>query len=547
MSLEAASGGARPASYLPLDISTGVRTAADRTPGKVALAQGDEALTYSQLVARFNQVSTAAIEGLGLRKGDHAALFAPNCLEFIEIVCGLASAGLATAMVPPGASSPECAYICNDSQARVLFVHQDMEEVARAADLETVERVIVIGGDYGGWRDSAKPGQPDVALEEWDEFCIPYTSGTTGRPKGCLLSHRSRTTGFYNMAVEFGCYSPDDRALAVAPLFHGAGFAFAMAPIFFGGFCEILPRYDPEKMLACVSDLSLTNMFMVPTHFHAMFALGPKVLARYGTGSLKTIISNAAPLPQATKEKIVAHFGDGVLHEAYGSTEAGIVTNLRPADQLRKERCVGLPFPNTRVRLLDEAGQDVPRGEVGELHSLSTNHFNGYWQLPDETAASFRGPWLTVGDMARMDDEGYLYLVDRKTDMIISGGVNVFPREIEEVLHRHPAVRDVAVIGVPDDYWGEAVKAVMVLKDGEAAADEVLLEHCRQYLGKYKIPKSFAYVDMLPRNAGQKNTQTRASRPRLPRRTVDGTKVTAGPASLGSGRVLAMVDVLELS
>ena len=504
MSPDAEPGNARPASYLPLDISTGVRTAAARTPTKIALAQGHESLTYSHLVARFNQVSTASIDGLGLRKGDHAALFAPNCLEFIEIVCGLASAGVATAMVPPGVSSPECAYICNDSQARVLFVHQNMEDVARAADLETVERLVVIGGDYGDWRDKAKPTQPNVALEEWDEFCIPYTSGTTGQPKGVLLSHRSRTTGFYNMAVEFGCYSPDDRALAVAPLFHGAGFAFAMAPIFFGGFCEILPRYDPQEMLARVSELSLTNMFMVPTHFHAMFALGPKVLAGYETRSLKTIISNAAPLPQATKETIVGYFGDDVLHETYGSTEAGIVTNLRPADQLRKERCVGLPFPNTRVRLLDAAGQDVPQGEVGELHSLSTNHFNGYWRRPEETAASFRGPWLTVGDMARMDGEGYLYLVDRKKDMIITGGVNVFPREIEEVLHTHPAVRDVAIIGVPDDYWGEAVKAVVVLNDGAAAADDDLLDHCRQHLAKYKLPKSFVYIDTLPRNAAQK-------------------------------------------
>jgi len=500
--------GERPNSYLPLTIDTGVRTAQLRTPDKIALAQGSRKLSYTQLVDRFNQVSTGAAAGLGLKKGDHAALFAPNCLEFIEIVCGLAAIGCPAAMVPPGVTPPEVAHICNDSGAKVLFVHEAFEDVARAADLETVERFIVIGKDYDDWRERARAKEPNVPLEEWDVFCIPYTSGTTGKPKGCLLPHRSRTTAFYNMAVEFGCYSPDDRALAIAPLFHGAGFAFAMAPIFFGGFCEILPRYDSEEVLRLVTEMELTNIFMVPTYFNRLFSLDRKVLDKLRPKSLNAIISNAAPLLQDTKEEIVDYFGEGLLYETYGSTEGGFATDLRPADQLRKERCVGLPYPNTQVRLLDNEGSDVPQGEVGEVHTLTTTHFNGYWGLPEATAECFKGSWLTVGDMGRKDDEGFLYLVDRKKDMIITGGVNVYPREIEEVLQTHPAMREVAVIGVDDPEWGEAVKAVLVFGEGQSASVEELLAFCGDRLAKYKLPKSFATLDALPRNAGGKILKT---------------------------------------
>ena len=201
---------------------------------------------------------------------------------------------------------------------------------------------------------------------------------------------------------------------------------------------------------------------MVPTHFHAILNLGEAVLSRYRNHGLTALVSNAAPLPQVTKEKIVAHFGEGVLHETYGSTEAGIVTNLRPPDQLRKKSCVGLPFVGNRLRLLDDEGNEAAPGEVGELFSTSPYLFNGYWNKPEDTAATMRGGWVSAGDMARRDEDDYIYIVDRKKDMIISGGVNVYPREVEDALSRHPAVREVAVVGVPDDYWGERIKAFVV-------------------------------------------------------------------------------------
>lgn len=494
----------RPASYRPVQIADGVRTSARRTPGKIALQEGARTLTYGEVVERIDRVASGVAHGLSLPAGAHSAIMAPNCLEFVEIALGLASAGVAPAMINSRSTPAELAFICNDSEARVLFVHAGLEEVAREAELETVERIVVIGDDYEQWLAQARPVRPAVELEEWDTFCIPYTAGTTGTPKGVLLPHRARALTFFGMGVEFGCYTPEDRALGIAPLFHGAGFAFSVAPIFFGGYCAILPKFDPEEVLRLLDTLSITNTFMVPTFFAALFGLGEETMRRYDTSALRTIVSNAAPLSQAMKERIVGHFGEGLLFECYGSTEASIVSNLRPADQLRKEQCVGQPFPCTEVRLLDDDGHEVAPGVVGELYSRSPYLFNGYWKRPKDTAAGFRDGWFSAGDLARQDEEGYLYLVDRKNDKIISGGINIYPREVEEALARHPAVAEVSVFGVPDDYWGEAVHAVVTLRAGQTVTEEALLEFCNDKLSRYKRPKAIGFAERLPRNAAGK-------------------------------------------
>ena len=495
---------ARPDSYRSLLIADGIRASSLRTPNKVALSLGERALAYRDLVERIDRVSNVGLSGLGLEPGDRVALMAPNCLEFIEIVAGLSSVGIAPAMINPRLTAPELAYIVNDSGARVLFVHETLEELARSVELNTVERIVVIGGNYDDLLAKASPVAPSVSVDEWQPFCVSYTSGTTGNPKGALLSHRSRSLTFFGMAVEYGCYSPEDRAIAIAPLYHGGGFAFAMAPIFFGGTCAIVPRFDPEEVLALIAAERSTNTFMVPTHFNALFALGEPTLGNADVSSLRTVISNAAPLPQATKGAIVEWLGEGILHETYGSTEGSIVTNLRPPDQLRKEQCVGQPFPCTEVRLLDADGTEVPAGEVGELYSRSPYLFNGYWGLPDATAEAFKDGWLSVGDLARKDDEGHIYIVDRKKDMIISGGVNVYPREVEEVLHEHPAVAEAAVVGVQDDYWGEAVKAIVAVREGHEATETGVIDFCAESLAGFKLPKSVEFVEALPRNAAGK-------------------------------------------
>jgi long-chain acyl-CoA synthetase len=407
--------------------------------------------------------------------------------------------------VNPRLTTGELEYICDDSQARVLFVHPSVEEVARAGSFATVKRVIVLGSsEYERLLLEARASRPGVQIEEWEPFALVYTSGTTGRAKGVVLSHRSRVLTFFAMAAEYGCYSPEDRSLAVAPLHHGGGLGFTLGPLFLGGSCVVAPKFDPELVVRAIHEQGITATFLVPTHFAGILQLSDARLDRYGHGNLKALISNGAPLPQALKERVIERFGQHVLHESYGSTEASLVSNLRPEDQLTKRECVGLPLPSTEVRILNDGGEDVGVGESGQVYSRSPYLFNSYWGQPDAQRAAFRDGWFSAGDMARRDAEGYLYIVGRKDDMIISGGVNIYPREIEEVLTHHPAVSEVAVAGIPHEYWGEAVGAFVVVRDDMRVTEQELLDFCAADLARYKLPKTVQFVGSLPRGASGK-------------------------------------------
>ncbi len=492
--------------FVPVTIGYGIRAAAARDPRKIALTDmGDRELSYRDFVLNINRISNFVIDGLGLKKGAHSALMSMNSIEFVEIALGLSEAGVPPAMVSPQATPPEIAYICNDSSAEVLFVQKQFEDKARAAELETVKRIIVIEDELEDVFAKAKADQPQIEIAERDVFSIPYTSGTTGKPKGVLLSHRTRTMMMlFAQAGSYGVHNPDCRALAMSPFFNGGGFANVLSPLFFGGTCHIFPRFMAESMLETIQDRRITNMFMVPTQFHAMFNLGDETLNKYDRSSIKVINSNAAPLPQATKEKIDAYFGSTVLFDAYGSTEFGTATALRPYDQLRKKSCVGLPVPGSFVQLRRADGTECEADEVGEIFVRTPWMFEGYLNKPEATAEAYQDGWCTVGDLGRKDDEGYLYLVDRKKNVIITGGQNVFPREVEDVLHTHASVKEVAVVGKRDDYWGEAVVAFVEPKDGEKVDQETLIAFCKEQLSAYKVPKAFHFRDALPRNASGK-------------------------------------------
>ena len=486
--------------YLALDIGYGVRCAAQHKPNKVALGQGSRTLDYAQLADRINRVSNGIRRGLGLKKGDRVALIAPNCIEYPELAIGIAQAGTVVVTLNPDLTSSEIQYICDDCHASAVFVHVSAVEQVDIAKLSSVKDVVIIGDGYENWLAKSSPEYLFAPLAETDTFALVYTAGTSGKPKGVMLSHRSRVLTFFGMASEYGCYTPDDRTLAVAPLFHGAGFSFAIAALFFGGYCEIAPKFDAATTLKLLKESKITNVFMVPTHFQAIFDLSEKQQTKLKPSHLKTIISNASALPQVLKRLAVGYFGEGILHETYGSTEAGIVCNLRPIDQLRKERCVGLGFACTETKVLTEKGKPAEPGEVGELFSRSPYLFSGYWGNP-ETISSMKEGWFSAGDLAQVDDEGFVYLVDRKMDMIISGGVNIYPREIEEILYEHPAIFDAAVIGVPDRYWGESVKAYVVLRENQSADSDGLSDFCGKTLAGYKIPKAFEFISALPRGS----------------------------------------------
>jgi long-chain acyl-CoA synthetase len=502
-------------------ISAGIHAAAQLTPQKIALRLGSQTLSYAELSRRIRAIAALAQSEFGLRHGDRVALLAPNCCEYVEWVCGLSDIGVIVATLNPRSAAPEVAAACANCDARVLIYHPSLKDIATAGHATLIgttngkSRPTMLGLWPTNWERIDAAAQASltptpVAVAGEDAFALVYSSGTTGKPKGILLPHRSRVRTFRAMAQEYGCFAESDRFLALAPMAHGAGFAFALAPLYMGGEVEVLPRFDAEHVLKLLASGSFTGVFLVPTLFHSIFALPAATLAAYRGrfGSLKAIISNASALPQPTKVAIVEYFGAGLLHESYGSTEAGIVSNLRPPDQLTTQQCVGHPFPHNEIRLLDERGQDVPEGAVGELHSRSPYLFNGYWQNDAETRACMRDGWVSAGDLARRDARGFYYIVDRKKDMVVSGGLNIYPREIEEILHRHPAVREVAVIGVADHHWGEKLRAFVVLRETAQATDQSLIDFCRGQLADFKIPREIRFLDELPRNVGGKILKT---------------------------------------
>lgn len=474
-----------------------------RNPSKIAIRDSDSSRDYRQLIDRIDRITSGLIK-LGMNSNNHAAIIAGNSIEYVEVVGGASQAGVAIATLNPRLSTSELVAMCDDAEARLIFVDQKNAERIRASEYASVDRIIEFGSEFETWLGSLQAIESPPKIAEESVFTIPYTSGTTGRPKGVLVSHRSRVMTIYGMAAEYGCYSPDDRFLAIAPLCHGAGMVFALATLYFGGYTQLMSRFDPEAVLQALRNDEISGVFMVPTHFHGIFELDDAVLADNNYPSLKSIISNAAPLSQNMKEKIVEHFGNDLLHETYGSTEASIVSNLRPADQLNKKKCVGLPFNSTLIKILDEDGNECGANEVGELYTNSFYSFNGYWKNPEETQAAFKGVWVTVGDLARKDDQGYLYIVDRKKDMVISGGINIYPREIEDVLARHPAIAEAAVIGVPNEKWGEQLKAFIVVEPSKQLSIDEVTQFCANQLSSYKVPREFEIIDQLPRNANGK-------------------------------------------
>jgi long-chain acyl-CoA synthetase len=470
-------------------IIDGVRAWARRAPDRIAVREAGRSLTFGELVRRADSLAGAAAHELRLEPGAHVAVMAPNCLEFAELLLGLGAAGVAPALVGSAATPAELAHVYEDSEARVLFVHGSLEEVAREAGLDPV----VLGPGYESLLALAPPRPLRRAAAEDDPFLLPYTAGTTGTPKGVVQSHRSKELLLQAMAREYPCLTPDDRTLAIAPFFHGAGFAWSLGPILHGGEVAVMPIFHPELVLRALARLRITNVFLVPAHLEALLALGDAALDRHDLGALRTIVCGSAPVSQSLRERVVERFGEGVFSVQYGATEAGIITRLRPEDQLRKPGSVGQPFPGVSVRLFGD-----------ELGISSPYLFDGYWRRPEETARALRDGFVVPGDLAELDDEGYVYLLDRKDETIISGGLNVHPREVEDVLASHPAVAEAAVFGVEDERLGEVVAAAVVLRTGEVAGDAELLAFCASRLARYKRPAAIRVVDGLPRNAGGK-------------------------------------------
>ncbi|NUU23187.1 MAG: acyl--CoA ligase, partial [Streptomycetaceae bacterium] len=435
-----------------LNMANGVREFARSTPDRVAVVDGDRTRTYRALDDQANRLACALLDAR-LAPGEPVAVLLGNCLEYPEIATGLARAGLPMVPLNPRQTLPEIQWIVRHSRARVLIIDDALAEFAEDTTVDVV--LSVRGHSAGASYESVLAGSravdPHVPVGDLDVFGIQYTSGTTGKPKGVLITHRSRVLQAYLAALEWGL-GAGRTSIAVAPMCHGAGFLFGYAPVLTGGTVAMLPRWDPEELLAMAEREHAQSVFLIPTHAQTIRALGDTALARHDLSALDTLYFNAAAMPVALKQWVMAAFPRCGVHELYGSTEAGVVTNLRPEYAETKWGSVGHPWYMTEVRLVDATGRPVAPGEPGELFSRSPFLMKGYLDDAESTAACTTDDgFLTCGDIAVADDEGFLSIVDRKKDMIISGGVNIYPREIEEAVAGHAAVAEAAVVGIADD------------------------------------------------------------------------------------------------
>lgn len=498
-----------------LNVAEVVATQARLQPEKIGARDSRRTLTFAQWDERASRLANALL-GSGLVKGERVALLAYNCLEWMEMYVALARAGLVAVPVNFRLVTGEIEYIATHCEARA-FIVQD----------ELVERVEPIRGKLGmvaggfihfgdgrpppGWEsyealiERASANTPAVAVQPTDPWALMYTSGTTGRPKGAIRNHAGSALISLVTALDMG-FARDHTALLVMPMCHANSLYFSFTFTNLGATCVIDDRksFDPEALLRTLSEQHVTFTSLVPTHYIMMLTLPDAVKRKYDVDKVSKLMISSAPARRETKLAIMEHFRNSQLFELYGSTEAGWVSLLRPDEQLTKLGSVGREWTGTGpIRILDHEGREVPDREVGELFSRTPYVFDGYWKNPEKTAEAFRGAWCSVGDMARRDEDGFYHLVDRKSNMIISGGENIYPSEVEAMLAKHPDVKDVAVIGMPDAKWGEAVHAVVVVHDGASITEAALLDWCRDKIAGYKRPRAVVFLDeaQMPRTA----------------------------------------------
>ncbi len=484
-------------------------------PDTVAFIYGPQRISFSQYNRRVNSL-IHALQSMGLKKGDGIGIFSWNCLEYTDVFGAGMKGGFIVSPFNPRMQADELDYIINYSGAETLFVGTGMAEIIDPLKprLPGVKRFISLEDSAPGMTahhellENFSQEEPEVQVEEDDPFVIFYTSGTTGLPRGALYTHFRKLEEARTKVLQVGL-GPGDKHVMVLPLFHIGGFTHFWAFFCVGASNVIMTQrsFDPAATLQIIQDEKATDIQIVPTQLVTLLA-HPNIEG-YDLSSLKQIWYAASPMPTELLRKGMARFGS-IFAQGYGQSESGpdisILTReshlvLDGPDEAQKilGSC-GQPCLWVHARIVDENDIDVKPHVVGEIVVQSKSIMVGYWHKPDETREVMRGGWLHTGDMAYYDEQGFMYIVDRKKDMIISGGENVFPREVEEVLYRHPSVLQVAVIGVPDEVWVERVHAEIVLKEGHKATSEEIIDFCKQHLARYKAPKSVKFVESLPKN-----------------------------------------------
>ena len=488
-----------------------LRQHAQKYPTKEAIIFEDKRMTYGEYNERVNRLANGLM-GLGLKKGDKVSILLSNKPEYMDAYFAIHKTGFVAVPINYNLKADEIQYIVNNSESKALITSVEFLERVEPVmkQFEQVKHYILLGNEkcpnmipYEELLARSSTAEPEVELKEADHNLIMYTSGTTGFPKGAVRSHRANTLLYMYSCIEFG-FTEEDKIISVGPLYHGGPCFFNHMHLYIGATVLIREKFDAADTLRTIGEEKITTAFFVPTMYNMMMQLPKKELDSYDVSSMRVLTSGAAPLHTKTKEWILDYFKNANLSEVYGATETGICTNLKHRDQRRKLRCVGQPIFGYEMTLLDEEGKPAPHGEPGILYATGPCMLDGYYKNPRATDDNSRGKWFTVGDVLRMDEEGYYYVVDRKSDMVISGGVNIYPVEIDNGIMAHPKVVDCAVIGVPDEKWGESLKAIVVLKDGETCTEQEIMDHCKDRLASYKKPKSVDFVAELPRNPSGK-------------------------------------------
>jgi acyl-CoA synthetase (AMP-forming)/AMP-acid ligase II len=480
-----------------------------------AFIYGEERVTFGQFNVRVNRL-IHVLHSMGVKKGDGIGILSWNCLEYTDVYGAAMKGGFIISPMNPRLQAGEFEYLINYSEVQTLFVGRELIEVVSQLRprLAKVKHYISLETSAPGmnfYRDvvsAASEEEPNVRVKEEDPYLIFYTSGTTGTPRGALYTEGRNIENTRTKALELGVETCD-KHIMILPLFHIGGYSHFWTYFYVGGSNVIMPQrsFDPASMLRSIEEEKATDLHIVPTHLVSMLAL-PSI-EKYDLRSLKRIWYAASPMPTELLRRGMERFG-AIFMQGYGQSESGPeitfmskkshqVLDKSPEEQKVLASC-GFPCVGVHVRIVDEHNKDLGPDTVGEIILQNKMMMVEYWRKPEATREVMGEGWLHTGDMGYYDQQGYIYIVDRKKDMIISGGENIYPREIEEVLYQHPGVAEAAVIGVPDETWVERVHALVVLKDGRDATGDEIVEFCRRHLARYKAPKSVEFVDALPKN-----------------------------------------------
>ena len=491
-----------------------VRHQAKTRPDETALWFEEQETSYAQLDQRSNRAANGLL-ALGVKPGERVAYLGKNLDVYYEMLFGTVKTRAAFAVMNYRLAAPELQFVLNDSEAIVLFVSQDFYDLAAQVlgDCPKIKTVIAIEGghddwtDYPAWRDDQDSADPNLTSEEEDDVVQLYTSGTTGLPKGVQLMNKN-FRAFFSQAetLTWAKYDEGDPVIDAMPLFHIAGLNIGLLSLVQGAKAVILREINPLVILDLIEEQKIRHGFLVPAVI-LMLTQVPGVEKR-DFSSFKIMAYGASPIAESLLLEAAKLFGCQFT-QVYGLTEtAGVGTYMLPADHdpaRGKLRSCGIPYPGTQIRCVDDNGIEVAQGDVGEITIKSDVLMKGYWKRPEATAEAVKDGWFYTGDAGYFDEEGYLYIHDRVKDMIVSGGENIYPAEVENALFSHPDVADVAVIGVPDDKWGEAVKAIIVPKPGTAPNEADIIAYAKTQIAGYKCPKSVdIHLAPLPRNPSGK-------------------------------------------